>query len=103
MVSAAMRNQTLKSRRAAEESLLGGMALALLAAACIWLVLGPAPAVCGYLISAVLLVALLLPSFIMMHPAGSTPKKKEAPTEAQRPDQPRAITVRHHDHDDRKE
>jgi hypothetical protein len=37
-----MRNQILKSRRSAAQSLLGGMALASLTAACIWLALDPA-------------------------------------------------------------
>src|SRR5262245_50113605 len=37
LVRAAMRNQTLKSWLSPEQSLLGGMALASLAAACIWL------------------------------------------------------------------
>ena len=56
MVSAAMRNQPQKSWLSAEQSLLGGMALAALAAACIWLVLGPAPDIADHLIAIALLV-----------------------------------------------
>src|SRR5690242_18282547 len=74
----AMRDQIVKSWRSAEQSLLGGMALALLAAACIWLVLGPAPTVTGYLIAAAVLVALLLASLIMMQFLGSTRRQLEA-------------------------
>jgi PAS domain S-box-containing protein len=73
-----MRNQILKSRRSAEQSLLGGMALASLTAACIWLVLGPAPEVADYLIAVVLLFALFLASLIVMHLVGSTRRKMEA-------------------------
>src|SRR6202171_3021218 len=103
MVSAAMRNQTLKSWRSAEESLLGGMALALLAAACICLVLGPAPAVAGYLIAVVLLVALLLASLIMMHLAGSTRRQMEAALEGRTKAEQRAIEALHESEAQRKE
>ena len=61
-----MRNQTMKSWRSAEHWLLGSMVLALAMAAFIWLVLGPAPAAPAYLIAAVLLIASLLASLIMM-------------------------------------
>ena len=73
-----MSNQILKSRRSAEQSLLGGMALASLTAACIWLVLGPAPEVADYLIAVVLLFALFLASLIVLHLVGSTRKQMEA-------------------------
>ena len=78
---AAMRNQSLKYGPSAEQSLLGGMALALLAAACIWLVLGPAPNVAGYLIAAVLFIALLLATLIVVHLLGSTRRQMEAALE----------------------
>jgi len=73
-----MRNQLLKFRRSAEQSLLGGMALASLTAACIWLVLGPAPEVADYLIAVALLFALFLALLIVMHLVGSTHKQMEA-------------------------
>ena len=73
-----MRNQILKSRRSAEQSLLGGMALASLTAVCIWLVLGPAPEVADYLIAVVLLFALFLASLIVLHLVGSTRRQMEA-------------------------
>jgi PAS domain S-box-containing protein len=76
-----MRNQTLKNWLSAEQSLLGGMALALLASACIWLVLGPAPDVAGYLIAAALLIALLLAILIVAHLFGSTRRQMEAALE----------------------
>ena len=98
-----MRDQTLKSWRSAEESLLGGMALALLAAACIWLVLGPAPAVAGYLIAVVLLVALLLASLIMMHLVGSTRRQMEAALEGRARAEQRAIEALHESEAQRKE
>jgi PAS domain S-box-containing protein len=86
-----MRNQTLKSQRPAEQSLLGGMALALLAAVCIWLVLGPAPAVAGYLIAVVLFIALFLASLIVMHLVGSTRRQMEAALEGRAKAEQRAI------------
>src|SRR5882757_9915450 len=86
-----MRNQTLKSQRPAEQSLLGGMALALLAAVCIWLVLGPAPAVAGYLIAVVLLIALFLASLIVMHLVGSTRRQMETAIEGRAKAEQRAI------------
>jgi PAS domain S-box-containing protein len=73
-----MRNQKLKSRRSAEQALLGGMALAWLAAACIWLVLGPAPDVADHLIAVALLIALFLAALIMVHLVGSTRRQMEA-------------------------
>jgi PAS domain S-box-containing protein len=73
-----MRNQTMKFWRSAEQRLLGGMVLALVAAACIWLVLGPAPTAPGYLIAIVLLVASVLASLIMMRMIGSTRRQMEA-------------------------
>ena len=82
MVGAAMRNQTLKSWPSAEQSLLGGMALASLAAACIWLVLGPAPDIADHLIAIVLLIALFLAALIVMHLVGSTRRQMEAALES---------------------
>jgi PAS domain S-box-containing protein len=73
-----MRNQTMKSWRTAEQWLLGSMVLALVAAACIWLVLGPAPTAPGDLLAIVLLIALLLVSLIMMRMVGSTRRQMEA-------------------------
>src|SRR3982074_3430111 len=73
-----MRNQTMKFWRSAEQWLLGGMVLALVAAACIWLVLGPAPTAPGYLIAIVLLVASVLASLIMMRMIGRTRRQMEA-------------------------
>jgi PAS domain S-box-containing protein len=73
-----MRNQTMKSWRSAEQWLLGSMVLALVAAACIWLVPGPAPTAPGYLLAIVLLIALLLVSLIMMRMVGSTRRQMEA-------------------------
>ena len=77
-LSAAMRNQKLKFSRSAEQSLLGGMALAWLVAACIWLVLGPAPDVADHLIAVALLIALFLAAMIMVHLVGSTRRQMEA-------------------------
>jgi PAS domain S-box-containing protein len=79
---AAMRNQTLKYWPSAEQALLGGMALALLAAACIWLVLGPAPDVADRLIAIVLLVAFFLAALIIMHLVRSTRRQMEAELES---------------------
>jgi len=76
-----MRNRTLKSWRSAEQSLLGGMALALLAAACIWLVFGPAPTAPADLIAIVLLIAVLLVSLIMIRMVASTRRQMEAALE----------------------
>lgn len=87
----AMRNQIMKSRRSAEQSLLGGMALASLTAACIWLVLGPAPEVADYLIAVVLLFALFLASLIVMHLVGSTRRQMEAALESRASAEQRAI------------
>ena len=86
-----MRNQILKSRRSAEQSLLGGMALASLTAACIWLVLGPAPEVADYLIAVALLFALFLASLIVMHLVGSTRRQMEAALESRASAEQRAI------------
>jgi PAS domain S-box-containing protein len=82
MVRAAMRNQTLKSWPTAEQSLLGGMALASLAAACIWLVLGPAPDVADHLIAIVLLIALFLAALTVMHLVGNSRRQMEAALES---------------------
>jgi PAS domain S-box-containing protein len=82
MVSAAMRNQTLKSWFSPEQSLLGGIALASLAAACIWLVLGPAPDIADHLIAIVLLVALFLAALIVMHLVRNTRRQMQAALES---------------------
>src|SRR5207237_4295014 len=82
MVSAAMRNQMLKSWPSPEQSLLGGMALAALAAACIWLVLGPAPEIADHLVAVALLVAFFLAALIVMRLAGNTRRRTEAALES---------------------
>jgi PAS domain S-box-containing protein len=73
-----MRNPTMKSWRSAEQWLLGSMVLALVAAVCIWLVLGPAPTAPGDFLAIVLLIALVLVSMIMMRMVGSTRRQMEA-------------------------
>ncbi|WP_201456039.1 PAS domain-containing sensor histidine kinase [Bradyrhizobium macuxiense] len=70
------RNPTIKSWPA-EQWLLGCMVLALGTAACIWLVLGPAPATPAYLIAVVLLVAALGAALIMMRLVGSIQRQVE--------------------------
>jgi PAS domain S-box-containing protein len=77
-----MRNQTLKSWPSPEQSLLGGMALAALAAACIWLVLGPAPDIADHLIAVALLVAFFLAALIVMRLVGNTRRQMEAALES---------------------
>ena len=72
-----MRNQTMKSWQPAEQWLLGGTVLALVAAACIWLVLGPAPRAPAYWTAIALLFASLLALLIMMRLAGSTRRQAE--------------------------
>jgi len=79
---AAMRNQTLSSWPSAELSLLGGMALASLAAAGIWLVLGPAPDVADHLIAIGLLIALFLAALIVLHLVRNTRKQMQAALES---------------------
>ena len=73
-----MRNPTMSSWRLAEQWLLGGMALALAVAACIWLVLGPAPTAPAYFIAVALLVVSLVASLIMMRVVGTTHRQMEA-------------------------
>ena len=82
MVSAAMRKQTLKSWPSPEQSLLGGMALAALAAACIWLVLGPAPDFADHLVAIALLVAFFVAALIVMRLVGNTRRQMEAALES---------------------
>jgi PAS domain S-box-containing protein len=77
-----MRNQTLKSWLSAEQSLLGGMALASLAAACIWLVLGPAPDIADHLLAIALLVALFLGALIVMYLVGNSRREMQAALES---------------------
>ena len=72
-----MRNQTMKSWQPAEQWLLGGTVLALVAAVCIWLVLGPAPRAPAYWTAIALLFASLLALLIMMRLAGSTRRQVE--------------------------
>src|SRR5258708_7876712 len=86
-----MRNQTLKSQRPAEQSLLGGMALALLAAVCIWLVLGPAPAGAWLLVCRRLPIGLVLASFVLIHLVGSTRRQMETAIEGRAKAEQRAI------------
>jgi PAS domain S-box-containing protein len=86
-----MRNQTMKSWRSAEQWLLGSMVLALVAAACIWLVLGPAPTAPGYLLAIVLLIALLLVSLIMMRMVASTRRQMAAALQGRARAEQRAI------------
>jgi PAS domain S-box-containing protein len=73
-----MRNQTMKSRRPAEQWLLGGTVLALVTAACIWLVVRPAPTTPAYWTAVALLLASLLASLIMMRLVGSARRQMEA-------------------------
>jgi PAS domain S-box-containing protein len=89
-----MRNQTMKSWRSAEQWLLGSMVLALVAAACIWLVPGPAPTAPGYLLAIVLLIALLLVSLIMMRVVGSTRRQMEAALQGRARAEQRATEAR---------
>src|SRR5260370_40947620 len=86
-----MRNQTMKSWRSAEQWLLGSMVLALAAAACIWLVLGPAPAAPGYLLAIMLLIALLLVSLIIMRMAARTRRPMAAALQGRAMAEQRAI------------
>jgi PAS domain S-box-containing protein len=86
-----MRNQTMKSWRSAEQWLLGSMVLALVAAACIWLVLGPAPTAPGHLLAIVLLIALLLVSLIMMRMVASTRRQMAAALQGRARAEQRAI------------
>jgi PAS domain S-box-containing protein len=73
-----MRNPTMKSSLSAEQWLLGGMVLALGAAACIWLMLGPSPTAPAYLIAVVLLIASLFASLIMMRLVERTRREMDA-------------------------
>jgi PAS domain S-box-containing protein len=77
-----MRNQILKSWPAPEQSLLGGMALAALAAACIWLVLGPAPDIADHLVAGAVFVAFFLAALIVMRLVGNTRRQMEAALES---------------------
>jgi PAS domain S-box-containing protein len=72
-----MRNLATKSW-SAEQWLLGSIVLALAAAACMWLALGPAPAAPAYLITGALLAASLVVSLIMMRLVGRTQRRMEA-------------------------
>ncbi|UPJ53887.1 PAS domain S-box protein [Bradyrhizobium sp. 200] len=86
-----MRNPTMSSWRSAEQWLLGGMALALAAAACIWLILGPAPTAPAYLVAVVLLVAALVASLIMMRLVGTARRELEAVLRGRTRSEERAI------------
>ena len=69
-----MRIKTLKYWPSIEQSLLGGMALASLAAACIWLVLGPAPDVADHLsASGNVGPGATFRFSLPLHPEGNTP------------------------------
>jgi len=86
-----MRNPTMSSWRSAEQWLLGGMALALAAAACIWLVFGPAPTAPAYLVAVALLVASLVATLIMMRLVGATRRQMEAVLRGRTRSEERAI------------
>ena len=77
-----MRDLRLKYWPSAEQALLGGMALASLVAACIWLVLGPAPDVADHLIAIALLIALFLAALIVLHLVRNTRKQMQAALES---------------------
>jgi PAS domain S-box-containing protein len=86
-----MRNLTMKSRRPAEQWLLGGTVLALATAACIWLVFRPAPTAPAYWTAIALLLASLLASLIMMRQVGSTCRQMEASLQGRTKAEQRAI------------
>jgi PAS domain S-box-containing protein len=71
-------NLTRKSWPSAEQWLLGCTVLALGSAACIWLLLGPAPTTPAYLVAVALLVTSLLASLLVMRLVGSTRRRMEA-------------------------
>jgi PAS domain S-box-containing protein len=72
------RNPTTSSWCSTEQLVLGGMVLALATAACIWLVLGPAPTAPAYLIAVILIFAALVAALFMMRVVGSTRRQMEA-------------------------
>ncbi|WP_311967673.1 PAS domain-containing sensor histidine kinase [Bradyrhizobium archetypum] len=86
-----MRNPAIRSWRAAEQWLLGSMALALGAAAGIWLLLGPAPTTTPYFIAITLLVASLAASVIMMGLVGRSSRQMEALLQGRASAEARAI------------
>lgn len=86
-----MRNQTMRYWRSAEQRLLGGMVLALVAMACIWLALGLAPPAAGSLIAIVPLIALLLVAGIMMRMVGNTRRQMEGALQLRARAEQRAI------------
>ncbi|MGQ0686308.1 PAS domain-containing sensor histidine kinase [Bradyrhizobium sp.] len=73
-----MRYLAKKSWPSAEQWLLGCMVLALGSAACIWLLLGPAPTTPAYLVAIALLLASLLALLFMMRLVGTTRRRMEA-------------------------
>ena len=85
-----MRNLATKSL-SAEQCLLGSIVLALAAAACMWLVLGPAPSAPAYLITGALLAASLVVSLSMMRMVGRTQRRMEAVLHGRAKGEQRAI------------
>jgi len=73
-----MRYPTMSLSRSAEQWLLGGMALALAAAACIWLVLTPVPPAPAFFVAFALLVASIVASLTVMRLVGTTHSQMEA-------------------------
>jgi PAS domain-containing protein len=73
-----MRNQATKSWHPAEQWMLGSVVPALMAAACIWLLLGSIPMAFAYLTATALLIALLLVSLIMTRLVWSTRRQLAA-------------------------
>jgi PAS domain S-box-containing protein len=73
-----MRYPTTSLSRSPEQWLLGGIALALAAAACIWLVLAPVPTAPAYFLAVALLAVSLVASLIMMRLVGTTHRQMEA-------------------------
>lgn len=72
-----MRNRTMLAWRSPERWLLASIMLALLAVACIWLVLGSAPTALADLFAIVLLIALLVASLIVVRMVAGTRRQVE--------------------------
>ncbi|NOJ39733.1 PAS domain S-box protein [Bradyrhizobium sp. WSM 1791] len=86
-----MRKPTIRSRRSAEQWLLGSMALALGAVAGIWLLLGPAPTAAPHFIAIALLIASIAASLIMMGLVAHTRRQMEAVLQGRVSGEARAI------------
>ena len=89
-----MRYSTTSLSRWAEQWLLGGMALALAAAACIWLVLTPVPTAPASFVAFVLLVASLVAALIMMRLVGTAHRQMEAVLQGRSEAEERATEAR---------